>query len=194
MISYSNKSEKHNLIGKEYKNEWYYDRLKRLCNPANFVDNYDKEKVDISNEIYSKLLKINCDDSDEVIHELCVETESKLGINLLNEDDFEKLKDKLNPKNFIEPYDSEKITLANELYSEILQPDINYTKFDCIEKKASPLLTYLKLQEDELRKKHEEELRIKQEVEKKEEKNNRIVALCIVLGAIIIIIIYGLIK
>lgn len=127
-----------NLIGKEYYTEPMYDRLIRLCNPANFVDNYDKEKVNIANAIYSKLLSTNRQDQD-TLFELVEIAESKLGLNLLDEWDYNDLKSKLNPKNFVQPYDAEKVSLSNELYSQLMQPNINLTKFMDVKDKAKPL-------------------------------------------------------
>ena len=46
------------------KDESLYDKLKRMCNPTNFMNgtSYDKEKVDKANSIYKRLLEINGDD------------------------------------------------------------------------------------------------------------------------------------
>lgn len=134
-----------NLIGKDYYYEKLYDRLIRLCNPANFVDNYNKEKVDNANAIYSKLLNTNRDDSTTLV-ELTKMAEAILDVNLLDEWDYNDLKSKLNPKNFVQPYDAEKVSLSNELYSQLIQPDINLTKFMVIKAKAKPLFP---TQEDE---------------------------------------------
>ena len=130
------------LVDYQYWNESIYNRLKRLCNPANFVDNYDKEKIDIANSIYSKLMDTNPDDN-EAINKLVIVSEDELKINLLDRRSFDILKSKLNPKNFMEPYDSEMVTLSNELFQKIIQPDLNLTKYRKIEEQSTPLLEYL---------------------------------------------------
>lgn len=133
-----------NLISKEFRNETYFQRLKRLCNPQNFVENYDKEKVDIANSLYSKLLNTNKDDK-ATIDELIVDAEEKLHINLLDEVELDRLTNKINPKNFmqLQPYDAEKVALSNELYAKITHPDINLTEFLRIKQQAKPLTDYL---------------------------------------------------
>ena len=85
-----------NLIENGKSQESMYDRLKRICNPANYVDNYDKNKVDAANRLYSKLLQINSYDINSVI-ELVISAEKDLNTNFLDEYQFNSLKKILNP-------------------------------------------------------------------------------------------------
>ncbi|MBP5368524.1 MAG: hypothetical protein J6Z01_08760 [Bacteroidales bacterium] len=134
--------DKPNLISAEYSTENYKERLKRLCHPQNFInnDNYDKDKVAYANSIYTELFR----GSNIDYYALIAKAEAKLGLNLLDEVDYNSLKEKLNPQNFMEPYNPNKIALANELYAKILDPFINCTKFFEIRSQAKPLLDYLK--------------------------------------------------
>jgi len=153
-----------NLIENGKSQESMYDRLKRICNPANYVDNYDKNKVDAANRLYSKLLQINSYDINSVI-ELVISAEKDLNTNFLDEYQFNSLKKILNPKNFMEPYDAQRVSLSNELYSQLLQPDMNYTKYMQIVSNAAPLLKTVEEREMELEEKRIEKERRENEVQ-----------------------------
>lgn len=46
------------LLGIKFSTEVLYNRLKDLCYPKNYMnENYDKEKLDIANELYQDVLK-----------------------------------------------------------------------------------------------------------------------------------------
>ncbi len=120
----------------KYNNDSIYDRLKRLCNPVNFMENYDKEKVEIANQIYSKLMGAN-PNTDEI----AAEAEKLLGIQLVDNHQIEDLKNKLHPKNFMNPYDAQKISLANELYSRIVD-NITYSEYNKLMADAKPILDF----------------------------------------------------
>lgn len=140
--SYTHNSLHPNLISAEFSNENYKDRLIRLCHPKNFInnDNYDKDKVAYANSIYTELFSTSGVD----YYALITKAEAKLDLNLLDESDYNNLKEKLNPQNYMSPYNPDKIALANELYAKILDPSINCTKFFEIRTQAQPLLDYLK--------------------------------------------------
>lgn len=128
------------LIEYDKHGESMYNRLQRLCHPKNFVDdNYDRDKLAVANLIYSRLMSIDPNDV-RALMELAIQTENELHYCLLDEYQLNILKDILNPKNFMQPYDSISIALSNELYSQLLQPDLNFTKYVQIVTKAEPLL------------------------------------------------------
>ena len=129
-------NRKHN----KEKEESLYDKLKRLCNPVNFIsgDNYDKDKVDKANAIFKRLTEITPEDKDaldEIRHLAVLE----LGINLINNDVVEELKRKVNPKNFISPYNAEKLALANELYAIITKKELTYSELEYVREKSKIL-------------------------------------------------------
>ena len=120
------------------KSETLYQRLRRMCNPSNFIKDYDKEKVDRANEIYQRLMNIKPDDK-EALMSLQVEAVASLGIVLI---DAEKLKDltrKVNPQRFMNPYNAEKVKLANELYSRLTKKGLTYEEFAEIEESSKSL-------------------------------------------------------
>ena len=125
---------------KKEKEERLYNKLKRLCNPANFMSkgNYNKEKVDKANDIWAKLMSINQNDK-EALNEIQILAVRELGINLINKDKVQELMDKVNPKNFINPYNAEKLALANELYTIITKEGLTYNELEEVEEKAKTL-------------------------------------------------------
>jgi hypothetical protein len=124
----------------EVREEPLYYKLKRLCNPANFITNgnYDKDKVDKANAIYKKLLETRVLDTYS-LKILQRQAEVELGINLLEPQMVEKLKEKVNPKNYMTPYNPDKVALANELYNILLKDDLTYDVYEYVVEKSKQL-------------------------------------------------------
>lgn len=122
------------------KDESLYDKLKRMCNPTNFMNgaNYDKEKVDRANAIYKRLLEINGDDV-EALNELQQQAVAELGINLIDAEKLADLKEKVNPKNYMTPYNPDKVALANELYAILSKEGLTYNEMADVEEKSKQL-------------------------------------------------------
>lgn len=122
------------------KDESLYDKLKRMCNPTNFMNgaNYDKEKVDKANAIYKRLLEINGDDV-EALNELQQQAVAELGINLIDAEKLADLKEKVNPKNYMTPYNPDKVALANELYAILSKEGLTYNEMADVEEKSKQL-------------------------------------------------------
>lgn len=122
------------------KDESLYDKLKRMCNPTNFMNgaNYDKEKVDRANAIYKRLLEINGDDV-EALNELQQQAVAELGINLIDAEKLADLKEKVNPKNYMTPYNPDKVALANELYAILSKEGLTYNEMADVEEKTKQL-------------------------------------------------------
>lgn len=122
------------------KDESLYDKLKRMCNPTNFMNgaNYDKEKVDKANAIYKRLLEINGDDV-EALNELQQQAVAELGINLIDAEKLADLKEKVNPKNYMTPYNPDKVALANELYAILGKEGLTYNEMAEVEEKSKTL-------------------------------------------------------
>lgn len=91
-------------------NEGLQDKLKRLCNPANFIKQYDKDKVEKANAIYQQLLTGNLD--NEKLMALQSQAVNELGITLIDNQLLKRLKEKVNPQRYMKPYDAEKDTIA----------------------------------------------------------------------------------
>ena len=120
------------------KAETLRERLLRLCNPQNYMRNYDKEKVDKANRLYQRLLQTKADDKESLmeIQEMAV---SELGISFVEKEDLEELKEKVNPMNYMNPYNADKVTLANELYDILCKKDLSYREFVDVTEKSKLL-------------------------------------------------------
>ena len=110
------------------QSETLYDKLKRLCNPSNFMKNYDKEKVDAANEIYQRLLQTSPDDKEQM-DEIQQQAVKRLKISLIEPSLLNELRKKVNPQNFMKNYDAEKVSLANDLYARLSKDNLTYNEF-----------------------------------------------------------------
>jgi hypothetical protein len=126
------------------KSETLYQRLVRLCNPKNFIDNYDKEKVDKANIIYKRLLETTPDNNDALI-EIQIQSSSELGINFIDKAELEDLREKVNPKRFLNPYNAEKVSLANELYAILAKDQSNIWRIDRGKRKIKTIINMNKI-------------------------------------------------
>ena len=120
------------------KSETLYQRLVRQCNPKNFIDNYDKEKVEKANIIYKRLLETTPDNNDDLI-EIQMQASSELDISFIDEAELEDLKEKVNPKRFLNPYNAEKVSLANELYAVLAKNNLAYGELMEVKEKSKLL-------------------------------------------------------
>ena len=95
-----------------------FEELKEKCNPANFMNPYDAEKVEISNNIFSRL------DSNATNIQALIQLRNlainKLGISFSAKEIYDKLAEAYNPQKFVgENYDADKLHVANQIYSRI---------------------------------------------------------------------------
>lgn len=128
---------KENRVNKR-KSETLYQRLCRMCNPSNFIKDYDKEKVDKANEIYQRLMEIKPDDK-EVLMSLQADAVASLGIVLIDAEKLKDLIEKVNPQRFMNPYNAEKVKIANDLYSRLTKEGLTYEEFVQIEEESKTL-------------------------------------------------------
>lgn len=105
-------------IDKKKQSVSFLERIIKASHPKHFIENYDKDKLEAANIIFDKASKTSENDK-ECIALLCTEVEEKLGISLLTKREIEKLRAKCNPKHFMKPYDAQKVSIANELYSRL---------------------------------------------------------------------------
>jgi len=70
---------------------------------------------------------------------LLEEVEKKLGIRIVDDELISELKEKVNPKNYLKPYDAEKVTLANDLYSRLSKDNITYKEIIEIQEESKKL-------------------------------------------------------
>lgn len=115
---------------------WYV--LERKCNPQNYMSPYNKEMVDKANSIYAELQKT--DKSDEIsLKEIRRRIESELQISFIDKDEIESLKFIANPSNYMQPYNAEKVALANELYARLKDETIHIDELDSIKEQIEKL-------------------------------------------------------
>jgi hypothetical protein len=120
------------------KSETLYQRLIRLSNPKNFMDNYDKDKVEKANLLYKSLLEITPDDS-EAINVIQHKAIRDLGISLIDKEILCELKNKVNPQKYMSPYNPDKVALANELYAILCKDGLTYNEMVEVEERAKQL-------------------------------------------------------
>jgi len=118
---------KEKLMNKR-KSETLYQRLCRMCNPSNFMKDYNKDKVDKANDIYQRLMEIKPDDKVALMS-LQAEAVSSLGIVLIDGEELKELIEKVNPQRFMNPYNAEKVKMANDLYSRLIKENLTYEEF-----------------------------------------------------------------
>lgn len=117
-----------------------YDKLLRVCNPGNFIKPHDTNKFEIATNIYIKLQDISKEDVAG-INNIQKEIVVKLGVDLIDKEERRKLLKVINPKRWMNPYNEEKIKLANELYVKLNAQDLTYSEFILIKKQAKEQLT-----------------------------------------------------
>ena len=91
-----------------------------------------------ANNIYKRILETSPEDTKTLLEILDI-VSSDLGVSLIDKEELDDLKNKVNPQNFITPYNSEKVALANELYSQLTQDDLTYRDFLEVKEKAKQL-------------------------------------------------------
>ncbi|MBR5728518.1 MAG: hypothetical protein IKX39_07720 [Muribaculaceae bacterium] len=121
--SFVPKQSNNSITNNESKN--LFETLKEKCNPANFMEPYDHEKVRTANEIYSKILQHEQDEGQ--LRQLREQASKQLGISFSSRLLKQELLELTNPKNFMDPYDAEKVKIANDYYQQIMKNgnDIN---------------------------------------------------------------------
>lgn len=124
----------------QLKNEPLYKKLKRQCNPVNFMEPYNQLKIDASNRIYKELIKIDSSDinSLKVIRKRMAE---ELGVKNIDSEYIEALKEKCNPALFMDPYDAEKVSIANKIYAKLMNNLEDIEALEEIEKEIETQLS-----------------------------------------------------
>lgn len=113
---------------KDRISETLYQRLMRVCNPKEFMQNYDKEKIDKANSIYQELHGIDPRD-EEALNSLAQKAITELGVSIIDSEELKSMKEKANPANYMEPYDPQKLSLANEIYDILLKENISFEQY-----------------------------------------------------------------
>ena len=78
-------------------------------------------------------------DDFETLNQLQARAVEELGSSLIEKCELEELKDKVNPKNYMSPYNPDKVALANELYSILTKEGLTYNEMIEVEQKSKKL-------------------------------------------------------
>ena len=115
--------------------EYLYSDLIEKCHPKNFMEPYDFEKVKVANELYPKLLAC---DKKEYSKLLAIRNEAinKLGIKMTTQFIFDAVSKMCNPQQFMNPYNPDKVAIANELYSRAQRNKNNIIELELIRDEA----------------------------------------------------------
>ena len=108
------------------------EKLLRVSNPQNYLSPYQERKVDAANDIYARLQNISADDI-ALLKEVRKEISDKLEVSFVDSDLRKELQRKCNPKNFMNPYDEDKIRIANLLYGKLHKNNLTIEEIEDIE-------------------------------------------------------------
>ena len=133
------REKKKNAENKIKEQNPIYYKLKDLCNPTNFMNPYDKEKVEKANAIYEQLMKTEISDTD-TLKKLRKQAIEELNLDFLIAEYLQELKSKCNPERFLSPYNAEKIRIANDLYQKLLDNENDIELLEEIEKEINEKL------------------------------------------------------
>ena len=113
-------------------------RIIAKSNPKNYIKVYNKEKLKSANAIYSKAISTEITDETTIL-ELAERVENELDEKLVSKTDINNLKKICNPRQFMNPYDAEKVAIANELYGRIKSSVLSYSDYIKIKKDIDEL-------------------------------------------------------
>lgn len=134
----------HNMTPQRSEEKQYeslYEELLEKCNPNNFMQPYDKEKVDTANTIFAEL-RSNPYATDYELKEVRLKAVQKLGIHISTQRILDYLMKYCDPQRYTDrdPYDAELVFQANALYSQILDNKDDIFELEKIEILAKPLI------------------------------------------------------
>lgn len=102
------------------------EKLRRLCSPSAFMSPYNKELIDKANLLYPRILQ---SEKEEDLIPLADEAQQELGVSLISKEELREVLNRVSPNNFMNPYNAEKISLANELYGTLKKENLLYSEF-----------------------------------------------------------------
>lgn len=97
-----------------------YEELLDKCNPKNFMEPYDKKKVDEAILIYNDLSRID-KTNEKHIRAIRDRATLELGINVSTDRLYKELIDYCNPQNFLTtvPFQADLLQIANHFYAQV---------------------------------------------------------------------------
>ena len=125
---------------KKIQNEDLKDKLLRMCNPSNFMSPYDEQKVAAANDIYERLISIPAEDTEE-LKQIRRQAATTLGLSFVDKDLLQQLINKANPKRYMEPYDAEKVRIANQIYTRLMAGGLDVDEVEQIQEEIREQLS-----------------------------------------------------
>ncbi|MBO4599730.1 MAG: hypothetical protein J5641_03220, partial [Bacteroidales bacterium] len=80
-----------------------------------------------ANALYQRLMTVGL--GEQALKEISQTAITELGITLIDETQLKRLKEKVNPRRYMKPYNAEKVSLANELFARISKGDFYFLPF-----------------------------------------------------------------
>lgn len=115
-----------------------YEELLYRCDPARFMEPYDKEKVDIANSLYAKILQN--ENNIDVLKQLRAIAIKDLKVKFSTRKLYMKLKTICEPSYYTgTEYNEDLLSLSNRLYSQIRENADDIEKLEEIESQAGLL-------------------------------------------------------
>lgn len=92
----------------------------------------------MANNIFKEVEQIKENDMEKInsLIQRCIE---ELGISFIDSVSLEELRQQINPERFMNPYDAEKIQIANDLFAILSKPDLTYAEYVEVKNKAVKL-------------------------------------------------------
>lgn len=116
-----------------------FKEMVEKCNPQNYMNPYDHEKVRVANEVYSSLMSYETL-NEEVLMSLRHRAIVELGVVFDTKAIYNYLCSICNPANYMNPYDAEKVSQANDIFAKIQQYKNNIEQLELIRAEAKSLM------------------------------------------------------
>ena len=103
---------------KQFREQSLRDVLLYECNPKRYTKPYDENKIASAIELYDRIK--SADPNDIVLlKQIRKEVSEKLGVNFIDSELIKELLKKTDPALYAEPYDANKIKIANQLHCRL---------------------------------------------------------------------------
>ena len=99
----------------------------------------DTVKKDQANELYRQLMETS-PQNEETLRQLRSKAIKELGVCFSSKALFQFLCNTCHPRNFMSPYNAEKVEIANKLYAQVLEKAYNIEALENIQRSAKQLL------------------------------------------------------
>ena len=109
----------------------YYRDLVNHISPANYMEPYIIDKVEIANNLYAELQKVKRDNISELV-KIRRKSEELLGINYDPDIFYLWLLKRYSPKNYLNPYNEAKFRNAHRICSLLTEAKDNYADLEDI--------------------------------------------------------------